>query len=177
MQRIASSLLKFQKVRQKMKAYKTKEGCWQLSYMNDGKQRTIYLGKHQTAVSADRAGRVLSELILCRKIGESPSLDLVKRFSELGPKVQASFERHGLMPERGAAATLADLIRLHEPTKVNTKRRTQDHYDDWYNDLKLFFGGNRRLASITKGDAELMRAWLFSERNLSEATVARGIRR
>jgi hypothetical protein len=59
----------------------------QLSYMIKGKQRTSYLVKSRTAVSADRACRVPSELLRCRRIGEPPSKAIVRSFGEFGSSI------------------------------------------------------------------------------------------
>jgi hypothetical protein len=88
------------------------------------------------------------------------------------------FERHGLILNRSSSATLGDLFALHEPTIADRAEATQDCYALWYRRMKEFFGKQKRLEDITKGDAERFRSWCLSERSprLAVTTFARGVK-
>jgi len=107
-----------------MKPYKTSRGNWQLNYTLSGRQHTLSLGRGYTATAAERTAKIVSELVLLRKIGESPPTDLLHRVSNLPVRVQSSLERGGLILccfglSIGECGT--DILRRLEPRRCFTR--------------------------------------------------------
>ncbi|MDR2757578.1 MAG: hypothetical protein LBC20_17960 [Planctomycetaceae bacterium] len=70
----------------------------------------MYLSKHFTASAAERASRIVTEIIACRDRCDSLPVDLLYRISDLSSRVRDSLERFGM--------TLKELFECHEKTKT-----------------------------------------------------------
>jgi hypothetical protein len=155
-----------------MRAYQTSQGNWQLNFSEQGKQKTLYLGKRFTASAAERVARIVTEIIACRDRGDSLPVDLLYRISDLSSRVRDSLERFGLISNR-FGMTLKELFVCHEKTKKRQKLKTVSHYRQWYNRFIDFFGETVKVSSITKEKAEEFAD--FYEDVLAPCTIYRGL--
>jgi hypothetical protein len=157
-----------------MQAYKTAQGNWQINFSEYGKQRTLYLGRDFTSSSADRICKIVSEILGCRKRGDVVPLEVVRRIELLPERVQKSFERLGLVAGTGSW-TLAKLLESFYESKSHLKASSQTADRQVGKLLIGFFGGERRLSSITKLECERFRNQYLSCH--SECTRSRELRR
>jgi len=157
-----------------MNAYKTSQGNWQITFSDRGRSKTLYLGRDFNSASADRVARIVTDILSCRKRGDTLPREIIWRIEKLPERVRKSFERHGLI-EGVAVLTLDELLEKFYETKRHLKQTTQDGYRYYGKHLIDFFGADRRIDSIGKLDAER-----FKNQHLggkSVCTVSRGIRR
>ena len=157
-----------------MQAYKTSQGNWQVNFSENGKQRTLYLGRDFTSGSADRVARIVSDILSCRNRGDSVPLEILRRVEKLPERIQRSFEKHGLI---GGVSVwkLSDLLEKFYETKIHLRQTTQDTYRNYGNHLIAFFGADCRLDTIGKLDCERFRDQYFGYQ--AACTVSRGLSR
>ncbi|MDR2439441.1 MAG: phage integrase SAM-like domain-containing protein [Planctomycetaceae bacterium] len=155
-----------------MRAYQTSQGNWQLNFSEQGKQKTLYLGKSFTASAADRVARIVTEIVACRDRGDSLPLDLQYRIRDLPSRVRSSLERFGIVSNR-FGMTLKELFDCHVKTKERRKVKTIKHYQQWYKRLLGFFNDTIKVSSITKEKAEKFAD--FCEDALAPCTIYRGL--
>ena len=138
-----------------MKPYKTGQGNWQLNYSLDGRQRTLSLGRGTTTSTAERTAKIVTELVSCRKMGESPPTDLLHRVGTLPVRVQASLERGGLIL-CCFGLSLGDFIeKFLESRRINgVKPSTLTVYRDTGKLLLRCFGYDRSISTISVNDAK-----------------------
>jgi site-specific recombinase XerD len=157
-----------------MKAYRTSQGNWQVNFSEGGKQKTLYLGRSFTALSSDRVARIVTEILGCRKRGESVPREVFRQVSALPEKVRRSFERLGLI-DGVTKQTLAELLDSFYETKSHLKFTTQYAYKLFGRLLLEYFGRDCRIETIDNMSCERFRNHLLSSR--SSCTVSCGIRR
>jgi hypothetical protein len=155
-----------------MKAYKTKQGSWQLNFTDDGFQKTLYLGKHFTAVSADRVSVIVTEILHVRSRGDTLPLELMQRISKLPKRVQGSIERLGLISSV-LDLTLQEFFERFAKTKEALKPKTLKFYDDWYKRFYRYFGKTTMVSTITSDVAKKFAE--YCDDNLSPCTIYRGL--
>lgn len=158
-----------------MDVYKTGKGAWQINYRSDGKQKQIYLGINHTQASANRAGDVIRELLLCRYRGDVPPTDLMKRLKMLESRIQASIERHGLLGGWTGGVTLGELIDRFMETKSGIKEVSIRTFSDRFNRVRHYFDCSRPASSVTEDDASSFKAHLLKERGFSPVSAAASI--
>ena len=157
-----------------MQAYKTSQGHWQVNFCERGKQRTLYLGRSFTLASADRVTKIVSDILSCRKRGDTLPLDILRKIEALPGRVRKSFERLGLVG--GVASwTLDNLLHSFYESKSTLKLTTQKAYKTFGDLLLGFFGKDCRIDSIEKSECERFKNHLLTK--YSACTVARGLRR
>jgi hypothetical protein len=156
-----------------MQAYKTSQGNWQLNFCEGGIQKTLYLGRRFTAVSADRVARIITEILAHRNRGDSLSVDLRRKIESLPVRIRRGIERFGLVSDLGDH-TLSDLLLSFYDSKKHFKKGTLLKYESYGNLLVKYFGGDHRLSGIQSVDCERFRSHCLER--FSVCTVSRGIR-
>jgi len=156
-----------------MQAYKTSQGNWQVNFSEQGKQRTLYLGRDFTSVSADRVARIVTDILACRNRGDSLPQEIFRQIEKLPERVRKSFERLGLI---GSVTgwTLESFLQAFYVTKSHLKPKTQEAYKMFGDLLLVFFGTGRKISSIEKLDCE--RFVKFCLTKYAVCTVSRGLR-
>ena len=156
-----------------MQVYKTSQGNWQVNFSEQGRQKTLYLGRDFTSGSADRVARIVTDILSCRNRGDSLPLEIFRQVESLPVRVQRSFERLGLIG--GVTVwTLEKLLQAFYEIKSHLKRETQEVYKMFGNLLLQFFGKDKKISSVGKLDCERFKIQLLTR--YSECTVSRGIR-
>jgi hypothetical protein len=156
-----------------MQAYKTSQGNWQVNFSENGKQKTLYLGRDFTAASADRVARIVTDILACRNRGDSLPIETFRKIEELPKRIRKSFERLGLI---GGISdwTLAELLEAFYESRKHLKKISQRGYKEYGKHLIMFFGNDCRIDSIGRLDCERFKNQHLG--NLSACTISRGIR-
>ena len=157
-----------------LKAFKTQQGNWQVNFSESGKQKALYLGRDFTGVSADRVARIVSDILSCRKRGDSLPLEIFRRVDALPDRVRRSFHRHGLVGGT-PSHTFANLVTALCESKSSSSFKTREGYKRCGELLIEFFGRERLLDSIAKVDCENFKSFLLSR--YSACTVSHRIGR
>jgi site-specific recombinase XerD len=155
-----------------MKAYRTKQGSWQLNYSENGVQKTLYLGKYFTSSSADRVAKIVTELLYSRNRGDTVPLEILQKLVNLPKRIRFSIERLGLM-NRVFDLTLEEFFSRFAETKAEFKPKTQKFYNDWFKRFYDYFGKEILVSSITPLVAKKFADCCYD--NLSPCTVYRGM--
>jgi site-specific recombinase XerC len=156
-----------------MQAYKTSQGNWQVNFSEQGRQKTLYLGRDFTSGSADRVARIVTDILSCRNRGDSLPLEIFRKIESLPARVQRSFERLGLIG--GVMSwTLEKLLQAFYESKNHLKPKSQESYKTFGTRLLQFFGTEKKISSIEKLDCERFKIDLLAK--YSVCTVSRGIR-
>jgi site-specific recombinase XerD len=155
-----------------MKAYKTKQGSWQLNFSENGVQKTLYLGKRFDLVSADRVARVITEILDCRDCGNSVRLETLRKVSSFPNRIQLSLRRLGLFTTF-FDMKLVDLVMRFMETKKTTKDKTQSLYQICCNRLYWYFEESELVSKI---DKDRIKEFVdFCSDRLSECTMYRSV--
>ena len=157
-----------------LKAFRTKQGSWQVNFSESGKQKALYLGRDFTAVSADRVARIVSDILSCRKRGDSLPLEISRKIEELPERIRRSFKRLGLVGGT-VSQTLANLVESIRESKSQFSFKTREGYKRCGELLIEFFGWERLLDTIGKVDCENFKSCL--QGRYSACTVSRRISR
>lgn len=124
----------------------------------DGLRRpVIRLGKC-TRTYAEGICAKVERLVACQILGIPPDVELAVWVNQLKPKLHKRFSKAGLATERPplTVAELCTYCRNH----FGGKRGTQLNYGHTEHNLITFFGANRAIHEITRGDAREFRKWL-----------------
>jgi len=152
-----------------MQAYKTGQGKWQVNFSVNGKQRTLYLGGDFTSGSADRVARIVTDILACRNRGDSVPLEVLRRIETLPERVQASFEKHGLI-DGATSRTLEMLLESFYESKAHLKANSQTSYKAIGNLLLRHFGGSTKISSIEKSACERLKTVLRKDYSVCSVT-------
>jgi site-specific recombinase XerD len=155
-----------------MKAYRTKQGCWQLNYSVNGVQKTLYLGKRFNAASADRVAKIVTELLYSRNRGDTVPLEILQKMIKLPKRIRLSIERLGLT-SRVLDLTLEEFFNRFAKTKEELKPKTQKFYKDWFKRFYDYFGKEVLVSTITSDIAKKFAG--CCDDNLAPCTVYRGM--
>ena len=157
-----------------MKAFKTSQGKWLVNFSEHNTQKTLYLGIDFTAGSADRVAKIVTDILACRKRGDSLPLELFRKIELLPARVRSSLERHGLI---GGIAVLSlhELLERFYASKTHLKQNTQVSYKIMGNQLTAFFGKDCRIDSIHKLDCDHFKTQRLAKQ--AACTVSRNLRR
>jgi integrase len=156
----------------------SKNGSQRISFsIGDGQRKTLYLGK----VSDDAAKRMKKrvEAILEAKENHIP-LD-PRWLADLPEKLAKKMAAVGLIPGKARSGTLWDFLDdyIKQRASRDVSRATARAYSHTHRNLIALFGAERRLDSITAGDADRFRQALSGARppgckkKLSQNTVNR----
>ena len=140
----------------------------------DGKRRSIRLGK-VSAKQAESAKLHLEDLIACKATGTASKGTTAGWVADLPDTLRRRLERVGLVrPREGTESpALAEWLQTYVTSRRDVKDTTATVYSHTRRNLLAFFGGDRRMNSITPGDADAFRVFLKVEEGLAENTVRR----
>jgi len=138
----------------------------------DGSRKTIRLGKVSQR-DADTVCRHVEALSAARISGQPLPRDTALWLSTIGRVLHERLVRAGLAEpiQRPDSMTLINFLDEYIASRSDVKASTARHFANTRRDLVGFFGGERRLADISPGDADEFRRQLL--RRLSENTVRR----
>ena len=141
----------------------------------DGERKTLGLGKCPVK-AADAIKVKLEALISCRLAQESLDSETARWIATLADSLHERLADFGLIEPREKPAssnnTLVAFVESYIAKRTDTKPATKIVYKRTRNLLEKYFGADRRLASVTAGDASDWRRWLIA-RGLADATVRR----
>lgn len=136
-------------------------------YDSEGKQRGIRIGRVDKK-TAERLCRDVEELLAARRMGQPVHPQTADNVSRLNGAIRRRFERVGLLePVAGElpAMALGAFITAYIEGRTDVKASTKDNnYRHAHVVLIEYFGADRRLSTITPGDAEEFRIWLQTQR-------------
>jgi len=137
----------------------------------EGKRKTIRLGK--TSRRGAEAVKFRVEQLLAAKLtGQAVESDTARWVAELTPAMADKLARVGLIPkaERKTAATLKHFIEGYITRRTDTSPDTRRIWRQTARKLADFFGPQKPLADITRGDATNWRLSLIGS-GLADASV------
>jgi integrase len=136
-------------------------------YDHAGKQGGIRLGKVDQR-TAERLCRDVEELLVARQMGQPVHASTAERLGRLSGHIRDRFVRAGLLEpleQQRRDVALQAFLEAYIDGRTDVKASTKNNN---YRHAKLvlveYFGADRRLASITPGDAEDFRIWLQTQR-------------
>ncbi|MGL6193901.1 MAG: tyrosine-type recombinase/integrase [Thermoguttaceae bacterium] len=154
-----------------MKAHKTGQGVWQIVVTENGKTKTIYIGKGVGKTEAVRIARILSEVReLMESTGEIPNY-LRREFETIPKRIRDSAERHGIFRRRGV--TFNDLCNEWHRRATHLKPGSIKSYRNWEKRFEKFID-TKIVSSFSKQDA--ISFVLSCRRTMCEYFLARVIR-
>jgi integrase len=148
------------------------EGYWVRFTSGDGKRQTIKLGKSKSKTAKEVCRRV--ELLLeARTANTSCDRETAEWVAGLGKKLRDRLARLGLIdkPSDEAPAVTLDAFVTSYIDKLDVKAGTRFNLHLARRNLVEFFGADKALKAITRGDADDWRRWL--KRKYGENTVRR----
>lgn len=134
----------------------------------DGKRRTIYMG-HVNQKVADFIKMRVESLRSCAIAGCSLDPELAHWVALLGDVMLGKLGAVGLIPKR-QVVTLKNFIDGYIKSRIDTKQGTRNVYLHARKNLIEYFGENKILRDVTRGDVDEWRLYLISLK-LSENTV------
>ncbi|QDU56151.1 tyrosine-type recombinase/integrase [Aeoliella mucimassa] len=138
----------------------------------DGQIKTIRLGKVSKRDSEGVRYHV-SELVQCNLLGGVPSPKTTRWLSDLSDQLREKLAKVGLCEER-TRGTLGEFIAEYLAIRSDVKDSTRALWRSTHNSLIEYFGANRTLRSITKGDAKAWRLHVAKgspERKVGNRTI------
>jgi len=137
----------------------------------DGKRKTIRLGK----VSQRAAGAVknrVEQLLATKMTGHAIEADLASWLAGLEPAMADKLARVGLIPKsaRNAAMTLEPFIEGYVGRRTDTSPDTRKIWRQTKRKLAEYFGPEKPLTEITRGDATDWRLSLIAT-GMADASV------
>jgi len=144
----------------------------------DGKRRSIRLGKVSQRVAEAVKVRV-EHLAAAAITGHALDAETARWVAELSDSLADKLAKVGLIAER-ESATLGEFVDGYIGKHTDVKPRTLLAYKQGRDSLVEFFGADRRLDTISPGEADEYRLWLRGEANkgdgYAEATTGRRIK-
>jgi len=137
---------------------------------SEGQRRGIRLsGLTKAAVS--QVGTKIDELVASKLNGLPMSRECAEWLGRIGKPLADKLAAAGLIQNR-ASSTLGGFLAEYLASRPDTKDSTQRKFTSAVNHLTAFFGQSRDLRTITKGDADGFRAFLYRQGH-AENTVRR----
>jgi len=159
------------------RSYQAQSGSWVIQFRDERRiTRTITYGKipKKAAQSHDIW---INRLIASHLSGSPIDPQAAAWVTSLSGIMRDKLARVGLigaMPQATLENFLDDFIQRRKPEMADNTIR---NYWQTKKKLEAYFGADRDLRQVTEGDADNYRFWLVNDRGLSEATVAREIKR
>lgn len=139
-------------------------------YDTDQKRKSIRLGK--ASMSVANSFRVKVESLLSSKItGQPVEQETAIWLTKLSGKMKTRLAKTGLI-KAGIASTLGTFLDEYVTMRSDVKNATATVYGHTVRNLKEYFGTEKRLIDITKGDAAKWRLYLREE-GLADNTIRR----
>ena len=131
---------------------------------NDGKRRTIRLGKVSQRVAESVKFRV--EQLNVEKIsGHAPDGDTARWVSELSGDLAAKLAKAELIPSRvrQVTTTLQQFLEHYIAERKDVEPSTKLVWGHTQRNLLEFFGDRRDISDITPGEADQFKQWLIGQ--------------
>lgn len=139
-------------------------------YDTDQKRKSIRLGK--ASMSVANSFKVKVESLLSSKItGQPIEQETAIWLTKLSGKMKTRLAKTGLI-KAGIASTLGTFLDEYVTMRSDVKDATATVYGHTVRNLKKYFGTEKRLIDITKGDAAKWRLYLREE-GLADNTIRR----
>jgi integrase len=141
-----------------------------LFYLN-GKRKTVRIGK-ATQRQAEAVCLRIERLVTAKITKHGPDDETARWVAEIDDTLHGKLARAGLVePREAASLTLGDWLDQYIGNRTDVRERTTINYRQAAKNLIRYFGADRRLDSITAGDADQWRIWMLER--LGENTVRR----
>jgi len=153
---------------------KTGEG-WRIEIVLNGDRKSIFLGKTNKKAAETIQSRV-DQIQSCNLAGLSYPADVSQWLGTVGDDLHDKISKIGLVSAR-QAVKLADQLERYIKTFSGGKESST--LEKWGYDrdrLKMFFGADKDIKTITRSDCESYKSWLYNERRMADSTVGRAIR-
>ena len=145
-----------------------------------GRRQTLRLGK-ETKKNADEVCRRVERLLAAKLTGDSVDRQTATWLKSIEGKIRNRLVRVGLAEPSAGRMRLGEWIDKYIESRSDIKGNSLANYQRTRRSLVDFFGVDRSLESITKGDAEDWRIWLATKsnrrdknrQNLADETVRR----
>ena len=142
-----------------------------LFYAPDGKRKTIRLGKCSQRQAEAVCLRV-ERLVTAKITGHSPDDETARWLAEIDDKLHSKLSKAGLVDARNQGGeSLKGFLTAYIDGRTDVAERTRNNLWQAGNFLTEFFGEGCRLDSISAGDTDRWRVWLFER--LAENTARR----
>ena len=159
------------------KSYKAISGSWVFQFRDEFRStRTITYGKIPRKI-AESHDIWINRLIVAKISGTAIDTQTAAWIASLSDVMREKLSRVGLttsINRDSMSGFLDDFIKRRKPEMADNTIR---NYRQTKAKMESYFGEDRDLRNVSAGDAENYRFWLLHDCNLSEATVAREIKR
>ena len=130
-----------------------------------GRRHSVRFGKISKR-QAEAAKLFIEDLLTAQRPGSSPKAATAEWVADLPDGMRRRLERAGLIApqERRQCPTLAEWLQRYIGGRKDVKPRTLLNYRQAEAKLLEFFGGDKRLDDISRGDAEDFRVFLKAKK-------------
>ncbi len=135
----------------------------------DRVRRTVYLGE-VAARDARNVKAHVGAIVSSLNAGQHPPDETARWLSRVSDVLHEKLAAVGLVRAR-ACATLKAFLDDYTRKRGDVKTATSTNWGHTKRNLLAYFGEDRLLRSITEGDAEDWRRWLFTSEKLAENTI------
>ena len=139
-----------------------------------GKRHTIRLGRVSKKI-AETARRMIESLEAAKAAGHSPDRETAERVGRVSDEIHGRLERAGLVPTRAkmeaVAVTLGQHLDQFFANLGKQKPTTARNYMRARRLLEEYFGRDKKLESMTEGDADDYKAWLLKKYAVASVSV------
>ncbi|HBB74755.1 MAG TPA: hypothetical protein DC048_09945 [Planctomycetaceae bacterium] len=140
----------------------------------NGKRHAVRLGRVNKRI-AETARLMIESLEAAVAAGHSPDRETAEWVGRLGDEIHGRLVRAGLVPAREQASTTITTLGQHLEKLFGSlgkqKPTTARNYARARRLLEEFFGKDRKLDSITEGDADAYKRWLLDRYAPASASV------
>lgn len=146
----------------------------------DGSRPTIHLGKANQR-TAETIKRHVEHLLACKAAGLPPDPETLRWSQEIDDKLATKLVKTGLLAPRQVRGetTLGPFLDSYFAARTDVKESTKVNWRQTRRLLLAYFGADRPLASITKGEAKDWERWLRTgearEGRYAERTADEGL--
>lgn len=158
--------------------FETRPSSWRVQFRDgSGNRRSVTLGRMAKRKAEGICTRI-ERLNICRIIGDPMDADDARWVAEqVSEEFAGRLAKAGLIEPPGSreAIALGDFLELYLSKRVDAKAPTHITWKQAIRNLKEFFGADRRLATITPGDADDFRRSLLGGQlgKLARSTVGK----
>jgi integrase len=136
-------------------------------YGLDKRKRSFWLGGYSKR-QAEAVKTHVEHLLTARAAGTSPDLHTARWLGEIGAELRGKLVKANVIEptnEDRGPVTLGPFLEAYIASRKDVKPATNAVYRQGTRSLVDYFGADRRLDSITAGDAETWRVWQATEGN------------
>ena len=162
-------------MKKELKAYRTGQGAWQISWSEGGQQKTLYLGKDFTHEKANKAANVVTKYLEHRKTGVAITATVSRDLRRLPKRILSKLQKMEIATDSVFSGQLREICDLHFRTKKHLKAKTCENYLSSYKMLLSFFGENKNVMEMGVDDAAKFVAQ--KQGQLAGTTILRELRR